>query len=134
MGQLLALGWSLWILGSARRTGWKWERSIDQAVDDAGLEAVIRIAKGDRRRHSAVAAEHASATVSAAKRQLVLSLTLSLTISQLRGRQARALAMLALPDRSRVTAFISSCEALTTRRLEAIELSEQIVFKAAHQT
>jgi len=61
-----------------RRTGWKLERGIDRAVDDAGLKVVVRIAKGDRRRHGAVAAEYASATVSATKRQLVLSLALSL--------------------------------------------------------
>lgn len=67
-----------WSLGSF---GWKLKRGIDRAVDDAGLEAAVRIAKGDRRRHSAVAAEYASATVSAAKGQLVLSLALSLAIS-----------------------------------------------------
>ena len=49
-------------------------------MDDAGLEAAVRIAKGDRRRHGAVAAEYASAMVSAAKRQLVLSLALSLVV------------------------------------------------------
>jgi len=74
---MLALGRSLLdprIL--PRRTKWKLERVIDRAVDDAGLEAAVRIAKGDRRRHSAIAAEYASATVSVAKRQLVLSLAI----------------------------------------------------------
>ena len=60
-----------------QRTGWKLKRGIDRAVDDAGLEAAVRIAKGDGRRHGAVAAEYASATVSAAKGQLVLSLAIS---------------------------------------------------------
>lgn len=40
-----------------RRTGWKLERGIDRAVDDAGLEAAVHMAKGDRRRHGAVAEE-----------------------------------------------------------------------------
>jgi hypothetical protein len=50
-------------------------------VDDAGLKTAVRIAKGDCRRHGAVAAEYASATVSAVKGQLFLSLALSLEIS-----------------------------------------------------
>jgi len=50
-------------------------------VDDAGLKAAVCIAKGVRRRHGAIAGEYASATVSALKRQLVLSLALSLAIS-----------------------------------------------------
>jgi hypothetical protein len=51
------------------------ERGVDRAVDDAGLEAGIRVAKGYRRGHGTVAVvDYASAVMSAAKRQLDLSL------------------------------------------------------------
>lgn len=43
-----------------QRTGLKLERVIDRAVDDAGLEAAICIAKGDCRRHCAKVVVHIS--------------------------------------------------------------------------
>ena len=73
MGLPLALAWTLRTL--QQLTGRKVERGVDRAANDAGLEAGIRVAKGYRRGHDTVAAvEYASAVVSAAKRQLDLSL------------------------------------------------------------
>ena len=50
------------------------ELGVDRAVDDPGLEAGVRIAEQYRGSHGIVAAVYASVVVSAAKRQLDLSL------------------------------------------------------------
>jgi len=70
-----------------RRTRWKPELGVDGAVDDASLEAVVCIAKGDRGGHGTVAAaEYASTVVLAAKCQLGLQPS---GLGQLPGEDAR---------------------------------------------
>ena len=95
------------------------ERGIDWAVNDASLEAGIRIAKGYRGGHDTVAAEYASAVVSAAKRQLDPSLAILVRWSSVSRRCNQCLSIPSEQCRDEVDAAGSCMAGMQGCRLEA---------------
>ena len=95
------------------------ERGIDWAVNDASLEAGIRVAKGYRGGHDTVAAEYASAVVSAAKRQLDLSLAILVRWSSVSRRCNQCLSIPSEQCRDEVDAAGSCMAGMQGCRLEA---------------